>query len=542
MNQRIPQMKTPRSLFLSSQMQKLERGQISRRSFMSATLAAGLAAPAALSLAGQAQAATPKKGGSVVFGFGSGSTTDSLDPATYEGTINTAVAYLYGNNLVEVDASGNLVPELATGYASDDAKTWTFTLREGVEFHNGQTLTPNDVVATIDHHRGEGSKSAVNGLVSQIKSMKTDGNDVIFELNAANADFPYILLDYHLIIMPSTDGKAADPRSGIGTGGYIIDVFEPGVRVKAHRNPNYFKADRAHFDEVEFLAIIDPTARQSALLNESVHAIDRVDPKTVALLGRTPHVNILEKPSTLHYTVPMRVDAAPFDNYDLRMALKLAVKRQELVDKILLGHGSLGNDHPISTANRYFDADLPQREFDADKAAHHYKKSGHSGVLKLSSSDAAFAGAVDAAQLMAASAAEAGIEIEVVREPSDGYWANVWNKKPWSFSYWSGRPTEDWMFASAYTNDTEWNETAWRTGDAADRFNAIVVEARAELDDAKRSLLYSEAQRLIRDDGGAIIPMFANHIIGVSNTLAHGEIAANWEMDGAKAHERWWFA
>ncbi len=135
-----------------------------------------------------------------------------------------------------------------------------------------------------------------------------------------------------------------------------------------------------------------------------------------------------------------------------------------------------------------------------------------------------------------------GLGIEVVREPSDGYWSNVWNKKPWSFSYWSGRPTEDWMFASAYTNDTKLNETAWRTGEAADRFNAIVVEARTELDDAKRRTLYAEAQTLVHDDGGAIVPMFANHIMCVAKTVAQGEIAANWEMDGAKAPERWWLA
>jgi len=515
---------------------------ITRRGFVSTGLASGLIVPAGFSMTGAALANEPKRGGSFRIAFGSGSTTDSLDPATYEGTINTAIAYLYGNNLVEVDASGNLQPELAESYSSDDATTWVFNLREGVEFHNGQTLTPADVIATINHHRGEDSKSAVNGLVAQIQEMRAEGNSVVFVLEGANADFPFILSDYHLIILPSKDGALIDPQGGIGTGGYVIEAFEPGVRTKGRRFENYFKSDRAHFDEVEFLTVIDPTARQTALLNGDVQAIDRVDPKTVALLGRAPNVNILEKTSNLHYTVPMRVDTAPFDNYDLRMALKLAVKRQELVDKILLGHGSLGNDHPISSSARYYNADLEQREFDADKARYHYEKSGHSGPIQLSSSDAAFAGAVDAAQLIAASAAEAGINIEVVREPSDGYWSNVWNKKPWSFSYWSGRPTEDWMFASAYTNDTEWNETAWRSGDAADRFNAVVVEARSELDDAKRRALYAEAQVLVNDDGGSLVPMFANHIMGVATTVTHGDIAANWEMDGAKAHERWWFA
>ena len=119
----------------------------------------------------------------------------------------------------------------------------------------------------------------------------------------------------------------------------------------------------------------------------------------------------------------MRLDTEPFGNYDLRMALKMSVKRKELVDKILLGHGVIGNDHPISPSMAFFASDLPQREYDADKAAFHYKKSGHSGTIKLSAADAAFAGAVDAAQLIAASAAKAGIKIEVVREPNDGYYS-----------------------------------------------------------------------------------------------------------------------
>jgi peptide/nickel transport system substrate-binding protein len=214
-----------------------------------------------------------------------------------------------------------------------------------------------------------------------------------------------------------------------------------------------------------------------------------------------------------------------------------------MVDKILLGHGAVGNDHPISPAVPFHAADLPQREFDPDKAADHYRKSGHSGPIQLSASDAAFAGAVDAAQLIQASAAEAGIDIEIVREPSDGYWSNVWNKKGWCACYWSGRPTADWMFSAAYVAESEWNDTAWRDTEDAKRFNDIVVEARAELDEAKRAELYYEAQRLIHDDGGAIVPMFANFIMGVSKQVGlPDQVASNWEMDGNRASERWWTA
>jgi peptide/nickel transport system substrate-binding protein len=203
----------------------------------------------------------------------------------------------------------------------------------------------------------------------------------------------------------------------------------------------------------------------------------------------------------------------------------------------------VGNDHPISPIVPFHAADLPQRDYDPDQARFHYEKSGHSGTIQLSASDAAFAGAVDAAQLVQASAAAAGIDIEIVREPRDGYWSNVWNKKPWCACYWGGRPTVDWMFASAYVAETEWNDTAWRDTEAADRFNAIVVEARAELDEARRAEMYYEAQKLIHEDGGAIVPMFANYIMGKSPDITHGEnVASNWENDGNRATERWWMA
>ena len=99
------------------------------------------------------------------------------------------------------------------------------------------------------------------------------------------------------------------------------------------------------------------------------------------------------------------------------------------------------------------------------------------------------------------------------------------------------------MFSSAYVAGTEWNDTAWRETDGAKKFNGIVVQARSELDDTKRAALYFEAQSLINDDGGALIPMFANYIMGISNEIATDDnVAANWEMDGGKAAERWWMA
>lgn len=531
--------------YLKKQTGWLKSGQIDRRQFIMSALAAGVALPGALSMADKALAATPKKGGKFRHGSAYGSTTDALDPGTAENAFTQLVIYGRGNCLTEVNNDGTLIPDLAEGFeSSDDAKTWVFNLRKGVEFHDGKTLTADDVVATFNHHRGEESKSAAKGLLTAISDIRKDGDDkVVFELSGGNADFPVIVSDYHLMILPSKDGAIEDPNTMVGTGGFTLDTFEAGVRAAFTRNPNYYKEGRAHFDEIEIISLLDTTARQNAVMNGEVDMIDNVDAKTVALLARVPSLNILETTGTQHYTFPMRLDVEPFGNYDLRMALKFAIKRQELVDKILLGHGVAGNDVPVNASMPYFDANLPVHEFDADKAAEHYKKSGHSGPIQLSVSDAAFAGAVDAAQLIAASAKEAGIEIEIVREPKDGYWSNVWNKKGWCACYWGGRPTQDWMYSAAYTKETEWNDTAWKNTEAANKFNDVVVSARSETDAAKRGALYSEAQHLLQDDGGAIVAMWANYIHAHSKALAHDEqVGANWVDDGLKLFERWWFA
>ena len=539
-------MRDMKKVFIQDQAEKLGNGGISRRQFITSMLAAGVVLPTAMTMATDVLAATPKKGGKLRHASGFGGTTDTFDPSTAANDFTSSVIYTRGNHLTEIGADGKLRPELAESFEpADNATKWIFNLRKGVTFHNGKTLTADDVIASFNIHRGKDTKSAAKSLVTAVKDIKKDGdNRVIFEMEAGNADFPYIVSDYHLMIMSSDGAGNVDVSAkDNSTGGYIMSDFEGGVRASFKRNPNYWKADSAHFDEVEMLSVVDPTARQSAMLNGDVDLADSIDPKTVALLGKVPTLEILETTGTQHYTFPMRLDVDPFGNADLRMALKLAIDRQELVDKILLGHGVAGNDIPVNNAMPFFNDKIAQRAFDPEKAAEYYKKSGHSGPIKLSVADAAFAGAVDAGQLIAASAKKAGIEIELVREPNDGYWSNVWNKKGWCACYWSGRPTQDWMYSSAYTADNNWNDTAWRSTDSAKKFNSVIEQARAETDDAKRQSQYHEAQQLLHDDGGAIVAMWANYITAHSKKLAHADqVAANWQNDGNKLSERWWFA
>ncbi len=521
-------------------MAKLPTGS-SREFTRRSVLAIGGGIGAAIALpAGFARAQSPTRGGVLRVGSAHGASTDSLDPATYSNGFQTFLA-LGGihNYITAIDERNELAPELAEEWSSnDDASEWTFKVRPGVTFHNGKTVTAADMAASIDHHRGPDSKSGAAGILKQVTEIKADGDRLVVTLEGPNADFAYLMSEAQIPVLPSVDGKV--DVSGVGAGGYVLQEFEPGVRARLARNENYWKTDRAWFDAVEMLVIADPTARQAALMSGRVDLIDRVDPKTAKLLGGRDGIVMNSKPSGTHYALPMRVEAAPFGDVNVRLALKHALNREEVLEKILGGYGMVGNDQPISPVNRYHADDLEPLSYDPDKARHYLKQAGQESLsLSLSVSDAAFVGAVDMATLYREHAAPAGIDIKVVREPADGYWSDVWTKKPWCASYWTGRPVEDQLFSTIYAGDAPWNDTGWSN----ERFDKLMLEGRRTLDDALRREIYREMQQIVRDDAATIIPMFANSMDAYTDKLAHGhDVAGNREMDGNRAMERWWFA
>lgn len=513
-------------------------GLLDRRGFLKTTAAGAIAA----SLPMGGAMAMPKRGGHMKIAKGHGQTTDTLNPATTENGYMIALGFGVHGRLTEVAPDGSLAPELAESWeASADAKEWRFKIRQGVTFHSGRKLTVNDVVASINHHRGEGSTSAAGPIVAPITDLRAEGDDtVVFTLDGGNADFPFILTDYHLSVHPANDDGTIDWQSGDGCGSYVLKNFQPGVISEMERNPNHWRDDVAWFDSVEMLAVVDQNARTTALVSGDVHAIDRVDLKAAGLLGRKPGVVIESVAGTQHYTFAMSTNKDPYTDNNVRQALKYAVDREELVEKILFGFGSVGNDHPIGEGQRFYNSELEQKSYDPDKAAWYLKQSGLDSLsVSLSASDAAFGGAVDAATLFQNSAKKAGIDLKVVREPKDGYWSDVWMKKPFTAVYWGGRPVEDQMFSTAYQCGASWNDSFW----CNDRFEELLVKARAELDEDKRRAMYWEMQDLVANDGGVVIPMFANYVFATSDKVAHaGQMASNWDMDGERWMERWWFA
>ena len=485
-------------------------GRISRRDFIAGATALGLSAGAATALMSETlHAATPKRGGRLIMGYSVGSTSETLDQTQMTSDIDANRAWGVYNGLARVTRELEAEPMLAESWeAKPGAKSWSFKLREGVEFHNGKTLDAEDVIDSLSRHLGEDSKSPAKPLLEDIVDMKADGKyRVNFTLKEGNALLPMTFAaDYHSTIHPAGHTDFMKP---VGTGPYTVASFDPGVRCLFKRFDNYWKSGVAHLDEIEQIPITDMTSRVNAIRSGDVHFIQDVESKLVAQLGKVPGIDIISAPSGLFVVTDLMCDRAPTDNLDVRLAMKYAMDRELVVKQIFRNQAVVGNDHPVAPIMADFCADLPQRKYDPDKAAFHWKKAGMAGqTLDFYTSNAASAGAEDMAILFKETARVAGMDINVIRRPVDGYWSDTWMKFPVNQSGWNARPTADLILTIAHKGDAPWNETRWKN----DRFDKLLVEGRVELDKGRRKEIYCELQTLLHEEGGALLPAFLNYI------------------------------
>ncbi len=520
--------------------QAAREGKISRRSFMHYSAAAGVTATTATGLWTTSAKAEPKSGGTFRIAQHDGNGTDQHNPAKYVSFADIGLTHTFRAYLTMINKDQTLGPDVATEWsATPDVKEWRFKLNKNATFHSGRKVTANDVIASMNHHRGEDSGSAAASLLEGIEEIVDNGDhSVTFKLSAPNADLPWIMPDYHLPILPANDDGTLNWQSADGCGPYVLKEFEAGIGASLVRHDDWH-GEGAYFDAVEIIIVNDPNARQSALITGEVDATSLLENKTMRRVARNPNVEVENIPSASCITLPMHTNTAPFDNPDVRMALKLAMNREEIVDKIAFGAATIGNDFHHSPAMPYYPTDIEQRQYDPDKAKALWKKAGMEGqTLEIRTADSITTGAVDMLVLYSEHAKAAGIDIKPIREPNDGYWSDVWLKKPWMMSNWGARPTPDVMYTLTYKSGAPWNETFWEN----DRFNKLLTQGKGELDDTKRAEIYREMGMILRDDGGTLIPYFPNYVFGRRKNVKHtGQMAASWMMDGARAASRWWF-
>ncbi|MDX8469068.1 ABC transporter substrate-binding protein [Mesorhizobium sp. VK23B] len=506
--------------------------QIDRRALLRGSISLGIAGAAThIFQPRTAFAKAPRRGGKFVAGIDSGSTTDSVDPVFLSSSATVFVSYQLGNRLVERTTDGQLGPELAERWEpTEGGKSWTFHLRDDVTFHNGKEFTAKDMVYSLNRHRGPDTKSGAASLMKAIEDIKVDNpHQFTVTLSAPDVNFPYLMANAALI----AQSEGEDPAKGIGTGPFVLDSAQPGIRYNFRRNPKYFRPEPL-FDELEILIINDDTARISALLAGSTHFASGLTPNLVERIRNSSSIKVDVADTTTFYYFVMQTNQAPFNNPDLRLALKYAVDRDLILKTTQAGYGTIGNDNPINSIYPLYSA-LPQHSYDPEKATFHYKKSGHSGAIDLYTSETVFPRAVSAVEIYQQSAAKAGITINPKRVPHDGYWSEIWMKKPFCASRFGSLATEDQAFTQPFASDSPWNDSNWYRP----QFDKLLIQARSELDVGKRKSLYHDAAKMVQEDAGHITLMFSTSINGLAKNI-HGFVGDHFHGE-AKNFARCWF-
>ena len=281
---------------------RLIKSAISRREFMGRAAALGASSVAIstmLESAARAAADAPKKGGVLRLGLAGGSTTDSVDVTSYNDSVMIDVSHGLFNGLVEWAQDGKPVPELAESFEpKNGAKDWVFNLRKGDQVleRAGVHRRRRDLLAQPPSRRTP-SPAAPDPMKAVTDVKKLDKYQIQLSLAAADADLPYSLTDYHLLMVPDGFKDWAKP---VGTGAFTLEKFDPGVRIVLKKRPDYWKEGRGWLDGADVTVINDGSARLNALISGQVDAINRVDHKAVGLLSKAPKIEVVRAPGGWH--------------------------------------------------------------------------------------------------------------------------------------------------------------------------------------------------------------------------------------------------
>lgn len=435
----------------------------------------------------------------------------SMDPADMHSGDDAYHIFSVYDRLLGVDSNFQVKPELAESWeSSEGGKVWTFQLRKGVKFHDGSDFDSGDVVYTFRRILDPEMASGGAPLLSFMKPddiVAVDEHTVEFRLDEPVVELPLLITNKFTNIAPE-GAKHEDLRlHGIGTGPFKQELFEPNGPVRVLTRNDDWWGGPVKPACLRITVIQEPVASVSAIKSGEVDVLLNVDPATIPSIKDDPNVELVTTAASNSMTLSMWVDTPPFDDLRVRQALKLVVDRQAMVDTVLLGFGEVGNDNPVPLGSpAAYTQSAPAR--DLEKVKQLLSEAGHDDGLEIDLyTGEGVPGMVKMAQAYAQMAADAGIKVNVVVTPAESYWDDVWLKYPFVNSAWSMRAPATGL-SIAYTKDAKWNETHWYRDDYDDLLNKAAVTP----DKAERTALYQQAQKLLAEEGGVIVPMFIHQV------------------------------
>ena len=483
----------------------------------SASLGSAIAACGGTPSGSQSSAASsssqPKQGGNLRVGLSGGSAKETMTGLTPTTEPMICFTFQLHSALLGWDADYRLVNLLAESVdKNSDATVWQVKLRKDATFHDGSPVTADDVIHSyqliID------PKNPQQGVAS-LSALKTDGmkkvdaSTVEFHLTSPNAVFDEAMAAYYNCILP----VGFDQQAPIGAGPFRLSSFTPGEQAVFTPHADYF-GEVPHVDQLTVIEFNDATARVNALISGAVDAISQLPAAQVKIVEAGGQ-KVLNAETGAWQPFTMRIDQKPFDDVRVRQAFRLIPERSEMVTQAYAGYGSLGNDM-YGPFDPGYPQDTMQRAQDLEQAKSLLKSAGYDNDLTvvLNTSEAVGSGAVAVAQVFAEQAKGAGVTVRINKVDPAVMFGDQYTKWTFAQTFWYTRNYLQQTAAGTLPTATE-NETHWKN----DKWLALVNEAIATGDSAKRNELVGEAQKIEYDEGGYIIWSFNNQVDGYSSKL-----------------------
>jgi peptide/nickel transport system substrate-binding protein len=485
--------------------------------------AATLAAPFVLSGTARAQA------GGGVLRIALGANLRTLDPAK----TTTGEEYIYDNlvfnGLTRMREDLVVEPELCEKWTfSEDLRTWTFTLRRGVKFHNGREMTARDVIATYERILDPATAAAPRTNYTMIEKMEApDPYTVIFRLSFPYGGFADILSDRQVKIIPH-DGIDQLATAPVGTGPFVMRSYTPGDRMILARNPDYFEAGMPRFDTVELRIIPEMSVRLAALQAGDMEVVWDIPPEQVKPLGGNAALRIESVPTGSWDAAIMNNAIAPFNDARVRRAFHMGVDKRDVVELVLFGEGAPTHS-PIPPNHPFFASDIAVGRADPAAARRLLREAGHPNGIKVPlivpvGRPVRERLGVTLQQL----ARPAGFDIEIQRVPFGRYNAEVSGKAPFYVDGYFARPTLDTGTHPFLHSQGSWNQRLWHYKNA--EVDRALDAARLTGDPAKQKVEYQAMQRALAADPPGFIAYSVNFACAYRATVRN-----------VKTHPMRWF-